>query len=169
MPIDNCSHTFLQLATDVLPGYLRLLEERLQDPLPMAGFAARGVGIARLAGRLGLASDSPGCYVLVDKGRPFYTGISRTVLRRLRQHVLGDSHNVATLAYMLAAAKLGYTGARGLAMEDPQFAATFEEEREHLKGMDVAFVEIRKPVERYLFEVYCAMALDTLANTFETH
>lgn len=169
MAIDNCCYTFSQLATEVLPGYMRVLEQHMQEPMPMARFAVQGAGPVTIARSLGLESDFPGCYVLLDDGRPLYTGISQTVLRRLRHHVLGESHNVASLAYMLAAAGSAYTGARADRMRDPGFAAIFEEERAHLRGMSVAFVEIENAVERYLFEVYCAMALNTAANTFQTH
>jgi hypothetical protein len=169
MAIDNCCYTFPQLATEVLPGYMRLLEQHIQDPIPMARFAAKGVGPPAIARSLGLKADFPGCYVLVDDGRPFYTGISQTVLRRLRQHVLGTGHNDATLVYMLAAAGSDYSGTRAVRMKDPGFAAIFEEERAHLRRMSAAFVEIENAVECYLFEVYCAMALNTVANTFQTH
>ena len=55
-------------------------------------------------------------------------------------------------------------------MADPVFQAAFVEARERLRGMGVAFVQIENAVERYLFEVYCAMALDTsVSNTFDTH
>jgi hypothetical protein len=33
---------------------------------------------------------------------PIYTGISRKVIARLRQHMKGDTHNNASLAYKIA-------------------------------------------------------------------
>jgi hypothetical protein len=53
---------------------------------------------------------------------------------------------------------------------EPEFRAQFLEAQEWLKGLSVAFVEVRNAVELYLFEAYCALELDTAEwNTFETH
>ena len=39
-----------------------------------------------------------------------------------------------------------------------------------MRGCAVAFVEIPNPLELYLFEAYCAIALDTSEwNTIRTH
>jgi hypothetical protein len=55
-------------------------------------------------------------------------------------------------------------------MDDPVFAQAFENARLQIAGFDIAFVGIDDIVERYLFEVYCAMDLDThVWNTFDTH
>lgn len=36
--------------------------------------------------------------------------------------------------------------------------------------MDVRFIELAGPIERSVFEIYAALALDTLVfNSFETH
>jgi hypothetical protein len=61
-------------------------------------------------------------------------------------------------------------GTRSQAMADPEFRVAFEQARLRLRGYSVAFVRIDNAVERHLFEVYCAMALDTWEwNSFETH
>ena len=55
-------------------------------------------------------------------------------------------------------------------MKDPAFRAAFDEAQALLRGCSVAFIEIPNPLELYLFEAYCAMALDTKEwNTFRTH
>lgn len=39
-----------------------------------------------------------------------------------------------------------------------------------LRGLNVAFIEIQNALERYVFEAYCAMELNSSQwNTFETH
>jgi hypothetical protein len=55
-------------------------------------------------------------------------------------------------------------------MKDPAFRAAFNEAQQLLLTCAVAFVEIRNLLELYLFQAYCAMALDTNEwNTFRTH
>ena len=48
------------------------------------------------------------------------------------------------------------------------------EEREYIRGLNVAFIEIPNPLVLHIFEAYCAMELDTGTdvggwNTFRTH
>jgi hypothetical protein len=52
--------------------------------------------------RFGRTADCSGCYVLLEKGDPFYVGISRKVASRLSQHVKGKTHFDASLAYAMA-------------------------------------------------------------------
>lgn len=40
MPIHDCQHTFSKLASNVLPRYLKQIRVLLNQPLPMAFFAA---------------------------------------------------------------------------------------------------------------------------------
>ena len=122
-----------------------------------------------LAG-LGRSRDFSGCYVLVHDGKPFYVGISRGVISRLRQHSTGTTEFNATLAYRMANEKVPHELTRKEAMQDPAFRAAFNEAQVLLRGCSVAFIEILNPLELYLFEANCAMALDTCEwNTFKTH
>ena len=174
LPIDECNRSFGELATEVLPRYMSVLRERMAAPVPLADFAVRGVGPVALQRRFGLNCDPSGCYVLMDSARPVYVGISRGVIKRLRDHVLGSDHMVATLAYRIAATKHPHGKTAALAMEDFTFRSRFDESRQYLLGLDTAFVEIINPLDLYLFEAYCAMELDTGFdtggwNTFRTH
>lgn len=174
MPIDECDRSFGELAAEVLPRYMSVLRERMGSPVPMADFAVKGVGTAALQRRFGLDCDPSGCYVLMESARPVYVGISRGVIKRLRDHVLGSDHMVATLAYRIAATKHPHGTTATLAMGDLTFHARFDESRQYLLGLNTAFVEIANPLELYLFEAYCAMELDTGFdtggwNTFRTH
>ena len=55
-------------------------------------------------------------------------------------------------------------------MDKPAFHGLFEKKKQDLSSMNVVFIEIDNPIERYLFEVYCAMEFATSEwNTFETH
>lgn len=170
MAIDDCPHTFQELAETVLPQYMDELRRRMAEPLPMAAFAEPGVGPVTIARRLGRNRDFSGCYVLTDEGTPFYVGISRTVLSRLRSHVRGRGHEDATLAYRMAYAAKPHKMSRKLAMADPVFRRVFDEKRAHLKTVNAAFVAIDNAFEMHVFEAYCALALDTYVwNTFATH
>ena len=174
MPIDGCHRTFDELARVVLPAYMALMRERIASPLPMSGFAVKGVGPATLCKQLGLDRDFRGCYVLIDGGQPVYVGISKHVLARLSEHVRGTDHFTATLVYRIAAARHPHDTTAARAMQDERFRLRFEETRQYLLSLSAAFIEIENPLELYLFEPYCSLELDTGFeaggwNTFETH
>jgi hypothetical protein len=170
MPVDQCRHNFDALASTVLPGYLKQLCAAIELSHKAAEFAKSGVGPAGIAKELGHARDFSGCYVLLEKRKPIYVGISRSVLSRIRQHVTGKSHFDASLVYAVAQRQCPTMGKRGEVMSDPIFRAEFEKAQQYLRGLSVAFIEIKNPLELYVFEAYAAMALDTGEwNTFRTH
>ena len=98
MPLHDCAHTFMDLATTVLPGHMALMQEALLNPTPMANFCKPGVGVRTLLKQQNLVSDISGCYTLVEGNEPIYVGISRTLISRLKQHVTGKTHFDASLA-----------------------------------------------------------------------
>jgi len=170
MGIDDCPHTFQELAQAILPKYMDELRRRMAEPVPMTAFAEPGVGPVTIARRLGRNRDFSGCYVHMDGGTPFYVGISRSVLSRLRSHVVGRGHEDATLAYSMAYAANPHQESRSQAIADPEFKSVFDEKRAHLKTVNAAFVEIDNAFEMHVFEAYCALELDTYVwNTFATH
>lgn len=170
MAIDDCQYTFAQLLAEVLPGYMAKLRHRMENATPMSEFAVRGVGVATLLRQFNRTADFQGCYVLFEVIRPIYVGISQTVLQRLRQHVRGTTHFDASLAYRIASARHPHNMTRSGAMADEHFQEHFAAAQDYLRGLNVAFIEIKNPLELYLFEAYCAMELDTSEwNTFETH
>ena len=174
MRIDGCEHSFQELAHKVLPAYLDTLRERMASPKLMSDFGVKGVGPVALQRRWDLDKDPGGCYVLIDASRPVYVGISKVVIQRLRDHVLGGDHLVATLAYRIAATKHPHGMTASLAMKDTEFLMRFHESRNYLMSLSTGWVEIANPFELYLFEPYCAKELgagiDTGGwNTFETH
>ncbi len=170
MPIDNCPYTFAELTTNILPKYMAVIRSSIGNPKPMSDFTVKGDGVATIAEKYNLKSDFSGCYVLIDNDKPIYVGISRFVLKRLRQHVIEISHNSATLAYKIACDWKPHDMTRSEAMEDKEFMETFAEALKYINSLDVAFVVIENPVELYIFEAYCALELDTSKwNTFKTH
>ena len=174
MPIDGCHRTFDELARVVLPAYMARMRESMTAPTPMSDFAVKGRGPVALREQLGLHDDPRGCYVLMERNKPVYVGISKHVIARLMEHVRGSDHLTATLVYRIAAMRHPHGMTAANAMKDDGFKARFEETREYLKSLNVAFIEIENPLELYLFEAYCALELDTSFdaggwNSFETH
>ena len=174
MPIDGCEHSFHELANEVLPGYMSTLRVKMANSIPMSKFGVKGMGPVALQRQLELHKDPSACYVLMDEGRPIYVGISKGVITRLRDHVLGSDQYVATLAYKMAATKYPHGVTASEAMRDPEFHLRFLERREYVMSLNTTWVEIANPFELYLFEPYCAMELGTGFdtggwNTFATH
>lgn len=101
-----------------------------------------------------------------EKGeiKPIYIGISRTVFRRLRQHVWGNKHNEATLAYLKAKKRIDHNKGRlELAPEK------LKEEQEEIKKYHLIVIPETNYYDMYFMEVYIAGRLKTLWNSFKTH
>jgi hypothetical protein len=133
----------------------------MQDPVPLGEFATKGVGPVTMRRRLNLTEDPRGCYVLLDRRRPVYVGISKHVIQRLMEHMRGTDHLTATLAYRIACAQHPHTLTAAEAMKDSDFCSQFAAVKVSMASWSGAFVEIENPLELYLFEAYCAMELDT--------
>lgn len=148
MYIDDCPHSFADLAATVLPCYLERLHDARQCPWPASVFSQLGYGVASIAKELGLVGDFSGCYVLQEDRTPIYVGISRGVLNRLRQHMLGEDHFAASLAYMMA--KKDHKSAektRKLVMGDKGFPDAFKKSQTYLRSLSIGAVEITNPLE----------------------
>jgi len=170
MLIDDCPHSFADLAAVVLPAHMAKLRAALKSPHAAATFSVPGSGPKTIAKAIGQASDFSGCYTLIEGSAPVYVGISRGVLARLRQHFLGKTHFDASLAYAIAKRRSPTPGQRAQAMALPAFQKAFAEAQKYLRTLSVAFVEIANPLELYVFEAYAAMELATHQwNTFRTH
>ena len=119
---------------------------------------------------LGLAEDFSGCYVLIKGKQPVYVGISRRVLHRLYSHLRGTTHFRATLAFQMANADMDLKLTRKQKMGHKEFGRRFTQKRRQMRNWRVAWIQIENPVELHLFEVFCAMQLNTYKwNTFRTH
>lgn len=174
MPLHECEHTFEELAATVLPAHMCRMRTALDAPKNMEAFSLPGVGVKSLLKSFDLSQDFSGCYVLLDQGSPIYVGISRSVVARLRQHVFGKTHFDASLAFRIAMARHPDRAiaklTRSKAMDNPLFGTSFTEAQTYLRSLQVATVPIDNPLELYVFEPYCALALDTHQwNSFETH
>lgn len=174
MPIDNCPHTFAELAATVLPRYMGTMREALRAPVPLSEFARPGIGPKGIQARLGIPGDFAGCFVLLDDGQPFFVGTSHAVLARLRKESDANQGLLSTLAYKFAKRSLERDSVesqktRSAALKDPGFHGAFLKAQNTLRSAQVAFIPIVNPLEMHLFEAYCAMELDTAEwNTFST-
>ena len=170
MPIDNCSHTFEDLAKTVLPEYFQVLTNNMETPIKASEFVGYKSATKAALNIIGKEVDFPGCYVFIDNGEPIYVGISRSLIKRLTQHINHDSHYSASLVYKMSSQEYPHEMKRDQAMKDDQFREVFFSKQAQLQKMSVAFIEINNDLELYLFEVYASMKLDTDTwNTFRTH
>lgn len=166
--IDGCQRKFIDLALEEFPRNMNVLMNAPREA--MNEFCIQGRGVAALLSARNLEKDFSGCYVLFEAGRAVYVGISRKVISRLRQHVLGTTHYDASLAYRMAAREMLLEGTRDEAMTNETFVQTFRNSQKYLRSLMCAYVAIENPLELYLFEAFCAMELDTHEwNTFLTH
>ena len=120
--------------------------------------------------------NTPGIYLFSNRRKPVYVGQTRKLRTRLRQHTgATNRHNQASFAFNLAkrnAKRAGVDVAMGREPLEahPEFVPFFDQARADVAGMGVQFIELADPIERTLFEVYAALALNTVEfNSFETH
>jgi len=170
MPINEYENSFSHLVEKDLPSYLEEIQRDIVKQRAMSLFSEKGKGVITTCKELGLKSDFSGCYLLLENEKPVYVGISRKVIARLRQHVCGNTHYDASLAYRIAAKDFDHKKTRSEAMKDVIFKAAFLKARSYIESLTVAFVEIENPLALYVFEPYCAMYFNTDKwNSFRTH
>jgi hypothetical protein len=170
MRVDRCKYDFGTLSRVVLLEHMSRLRKALTSARPASQFIRPGAGVRTIARELGRRRDFRGCYVFLARRRPFYVGISKKVIERIRQHLRGRSHFEATLAYRIADCGSRTKRSRSSNMKSESFRRSFARERNRLARATVAFVEVRNPLELYLLEVYAAMMLRTGRwSSFDTH
>jgi predicted GIY-YIG superfamily endonuclease len=172
--IDGCPYTFEELANKVLPGILEKLRVSCKSARPAALFCDPRKKPKVLRKELGLPDNPGGLYVFLKDSIPFYVGITRKLLSRLRSHLTGKKHFAATLAFKMAhavwAKNKGEKLSRDKLMRKREFKNLFKSAKNDLVGSQIAFVVVEDPVTLYLLEVFLAMAFDTKEwNTFRTH
>lgn len=120
--------------------------------------------------------NTPGIYLFTEGGRAIYVGQSRKLRARLRHHTVATSkQNQASFAFNIAKLEAKRAGVdtarfREVLQADAGFDEHFTRAKSRVAQMVVRFIELADPIERTLFEVYAALALDTAEfNTFETH
>ncbi|RHX90285.1 endonuclease [Leptospira yasudae] len=163
---------FEQIAQITLPNYFKELSARLKNPLPMKLFSKEGLGetaiFSSITNHFGLKNyeDFPGCYVFSERGNIQYISVTKSISTRIRQHLKGTNHS--PLAYQIAKNKLDMGLSRNLCMQNDRFLEEHRRAQELISTWDLAVIEIADPIERRLFEVYAALKLNTVYDSFES-
>lgn len=129
------------------------------------------------AGALPRTLPKAGVYLFSDGEKHLYIGRSRNIRRRYGKHTLpGSRQNAAAFAMLLAREETGRVASyrpgpdsRKSLMLDPVFCESFTRHKSRVRQMNFRCVEEADPVRQTLLEVYCAIALSTPYNDFDTH
>lgn len=95
---------------------------------------------------------------------PVYIGISRSVFRRLYQHVWRGNHNQASLAYLHVKDNELHTGGRDLVE-----STKLHKMQKEIRNYKVLVIPETDDYDLYFMEVYIAGKLKTKWNSFKTH
>lgn len=168
----KCEHTMLEInerfankdCIMVKDLYIEKTDNRCKDFLEKLQVTCN----SRLHKNVKSKNELQGLYVFgelnEDKIIPIYVGISRTIFRRLRQHVWGNIHNEATLAYLKAKKRLGHKKGRLDLLPDE-----LKLEQEEIKNYHLIVIPESNDYDMYFMEVYLAGRLKTYWNSFRTH
>jgi hypothetical protein len=177
MSINNTSYTFNQIVDEVAPKKLEELQKCMAYSTCHFGVKKQGVKAIIEKLELPYKDDFKGLYVFYEDDKPIYVGISKNVLKRIRQHVKCEKQNESSFAYLLTIEHTKQNsitipvGTREERMVSEEFFGLFNlTVRTRILKMKVKFIEIKCDVSFYLSEVYFAMQLNTdMFNSFETH
>ena len=116
-----------------------------------------------------------GVYLLSEGDRHLYAGRTNSFRTRLQGHV-HDSHDTATLAFLMARIETGKLipsykpqGSRADLLCNPEFRTAFDNACQRIREMDIRYVEEVDPVRQALLEIYVALASGAEHNSFDNH
>jgi hypothetical protein len=115
--------------------------------------------------------DVKGLYVWFNNGDPFYVGIGGKIVNRLAQHVKYPNHNAASMAFKIARLVYGVEfNDEGVEFTRGEYnQVNIANVQQWLLQQQVAICRVEDNDDLAAFEIYCAIELDTVLNTFETH
>jgi hypothetical protein len=126
-----------------------------------------------------LPQDVPlsGVYLFTEGGKHLYVGRSNRLHGRYGRHCgPGATPRQATFAFQLARDKTGrreasyrVEGSRSWLIEQPDFRAAFEQAKARISAMEYRYVEEDCQSHQALLAIYCAVALATPYNDFDTY
>lgn len=174
-PREDIPRTFAQLYQQLPTDLARLVAP--DKRFPLGSYFNQGQGEKTAFRKLQADGKIPthltgsgfsGIYLLYHHDQPIYVGISRHVLRRLKQHVDGRNHYSASLAYRIAKEQSGaYPADQG---RDAFPLPEIQRVQDYLlKEVEATTLPIANAEHLYLLELYAAMELATPYNRFETH
>jgi hypothetical protein len=129
-------------------------------------------------GKLPLNMPKSGVYLFTEFGRHLYVGRSNLLRARYGRHCrAGATYRQTAFAFQLAREATGRTAAsyrpgedsRAGLMLDPVFAQAFAAAKQRIRNMEYRYVEETDQNSQALLEIYCAVALQTPYNDFNTH
>ncbi|GMN03724.1 hypothetical protein [Erythrobacter sp. MTPC3] len=128
-------------------------------------------------GELPLDMPKCGVYLFSDGDRSLYVGRSNRLRERYFLHCCpGSRQNQASFAYKLAREDLGigppsYLPGSGRAVlaASEDFQVSFNTAKKRIRTMNFRYVAEEDQPRQALLEAYCAIALRTPYNDFETH
>ena len=116
-----------------------------------------------------------GVYLFSEGSRHLYAGRTNDLRTRLQGHV-HNSHNTATLAFLMARIRTGSLkasykprGSRADLLRNSKFRTAFDNARERIRQMDIRYVEEEDPTRQALLEIYVALAAGAEHNSFDNH
>ena len=114
-----------------------------------------------------------GVYVFYEGDTPIYTGRSRRMRERIREHGARSSrHESATFALKLlrnAVEPEGHSSQHTRPQLQAKYPDEYAVQRERVRNMRFRVVEIEDPIVQTVFETYAILALCTTRyNTFHT-
>ena len=115
-----------------------------------------------------------GVYVFYENDEPIYTGRSRRMPQRIREHGGASSrHESATFAFKLFREAIGEPEGHASKYTRKELQDRFPEEyssqRQRVRSMRIRAVEIYDPLVQTVFEIYAVIALGTTRyNKFHT-
>jgi hypothetical protein len=166
--------------TESFPAMLATLTDMSRVISIYDNFGKAGVGkvtsrnsLKPLIPQLEQQEDFKGIYLFWLDNEPFYTGISRGIIKRIHQHTKGSNHFSSSLSYTMGKEfhneieGIEHTGTRK-ELDFDRFSGPFKKIlREECQ---VSMLPIKGSTELYLFEVYVAVQLKlSYYNRFKTH
>jgi hypothetical protein len=151
-------------------GRIAVLHDRLEALVNAEGFT--------FAGKPRGLTGKKAVYLFCDGDAPFYVGRTRNLGQRLGQHCNdGSQPNQSSVAFKLACIELSierqkYTPGqnwKSLMAQNAQLNPAFRRWKGRMRDMCIRYVEEPDPVTQALLEIYCAVALNTPHNDFDTH
>ena len=118
-------------------------------------------------------TDFKGIYLFYHNNEPFYTGISKGVIKRIHQHIKGANHFSSSLSYQMGkqhhfeTLQQLHKGTRK-ELDFKKFSEPFKKIMR--EECEIAILPISGSIELYLFECYAAIELGLhYYNRFDTH
>jgi len=154
-------YSFKDYALDILPNRIKMIDSMLKHSFKVKKLFSKGTGEKGVIKKIGRVDDFKGFYGFVKKGKVIYVGTSEKVINRLTYQVKGHTKYQAHLAWELAKEHNIWINSK---FKIPDLDTA----KEKIFKMDVFFMEVTSPIERYLLEPYAAMHYNCAFNSFES-